>query len=219
MKSPISPQPLTEVVPITLITMSVVASIYFYSHFPESVATHWNIRGQADGFSSKAFAAFFFPMFSMALYALFLSIPYLDPKKDRYQQFTKVYHVFKNLIIGFLTLIYLVVGLNGIGYAISVSTVVPLAVGFLILILGNYMSKIQPNWFMGIRTPWTLSSDEVWKKTHQLGGKLFMVFGCLMILGAFLPAEGFWFTFIPGVILASVVPMVYSFILYKRLNK
>lgn len=95
----------------------------------------------------------------------------------------------------------------------------PFLVGIMFIIMGNYMGKIRPNWFMGIRTPWTLSSDEVWNKTHRLGGKLFVLAGALLILVAFLPGSVTLVTLIIGVAAVVIIPTVYSFILFKREKK
>ncbi|MFA6215125.1 MAG: SdpI family protein [Patescibacteria group bacterium] len=219
MSSPIKPTLKTEFIPVILIILSVFASFYFYANFPEKVPTHWNYRGQIDGWSGKGFAAFFFPGLIFGLYLLFLGLPYLDPKKEHYLEFAKVYHIFKNFFIGFMVAIYFYTGLAGLGYELPVNVVVPTIVGLLFLILGNYMGKIKSNWFMGIRTPWTLSNEQVWNKTHRLGGKLFMLMGLFMIFGSFLPAELFWYSFIAGITIVSLFPMIYSYLLYKKINK
>ncbi|MFA6409981.1 MAG: SdpI family protein [Candidatus Buchananbacteria bacterium] len=209
----------SEAIPAILILLSIAASFYFYANFPQTVATHWNYRGEIDGWSSKAFAAFFFPALSIGIYLLFLALPYFDPKKDRYAEFAKPYHIFKNLFVIFMTAIYFLVGFAGLGYNISIDVVVPASVGALFIIMGNYLGKIKSNWFMGIRTPWTLSNEIVWDKTNRLGGKLFILTGILMLLGVFLPNEIFWLLFIITMVIVVIVPIVYSFLLFKKLEK
>ncbi|MFA6254535.1 MAG: SdpI family protein [Patescibacteria group bacterium] len=216
MANPIKPTFKTEIIPIVLIILSVLASFYFYANFPDKVPTHWNYKGEIDGWSGKTFAAFFFPGLNLGMYLLFLVFPYLDPKKDRYAEFAKVYHVFKGLMVAVMTAIYFYVGLAGLGYELPVTMVIPPAIGILFVVLGNYMGKIKSNWFMGIRTPWTLSSEEVWNKTHRLGGKLFMIMGLFMIFGAILPPAIFWWLFVAGIAIVSLVPMVYSYLLYRK---
>ena len=218
MPSPIKPNLKTEFIPVLFLLISIIASFYFYANFPEKVPTHWNFQGEIDGWSGKTFAAFFFPGLNLIMYLCFLIFPYLDPKKERYADFIKVYHIFKGLLIAVMTIIYFYVGLAGIGYELPISTVIPTTIGILFIILGNYMGKIKPNWFMGIRTPWTLSNEEVWNKTHRLGGKLFILVGIFMIFGTILPPSVFWFLFIMGVITVSIIPMAYSFIIYKKLK-
>lgn len=219
MKNPIKSTIKTEIIPIIFIVLSIIASFYFYANFPDKVATHWNYKGEVDGWSNKAFAAFFFPLLNLLMYLLFLIFPYLDPKKDRYAEFTKIYHIFKGLMISVMTIIYFYVGLAGLGYDLPVSVFVPTVIGVLFVVLGNYMGKIKTNWFMGIRTPWTLSNEQVWNKTHRLGGKLFMLLGTFLIFGTFLPATYFWVLFLIGTISVSLIPMIYSYFLYKKIEK
>jgi len=219
MANPIKPNFKTEFIPILLILLSIIASFYFYDHFPEKVPTHWNYKGQIDGWSGKTFAAFFSPGLNLIMYLLFLAFPYLDPKKDRYADFARVYHVFKGLLITVMTVIYFYIGLAGLGYELPVAVVIPAAIGVLFVVLGNYFGKIKPNWFMGIRTPWTLSNEEVWNKTHRLGGKLFMLMGFFMILGTILPPAIFWGFFIFGTVIVALIPAIYSFIIFKKLEK
>lgn len=219
MSSPIKATIKTEIIPIILIIISILASFYFYANFPEKVPTHWNYKGEIDGWSAKGFAAFFFPGLNLGMYLLFLCLPYFDPKRDKYIQFHKPYHVFKNLLITFMTGIYFLIGFAGLGFELAIGKIIPVAVGILFLIIGNYLGKIKSNWFMGIRTPWTLSSEEVWNKTHRLGGKMFMLFGLLMICGIFLPSQAYWIIFLASVFAVAIVPMVYSFFLFKKNQK
>jgi len=219
MSSPIKTTFKTEILPIVLILLSIAASFYFYANFPDRVPTHWGLNGEVDGWSSKAFAAFFFPGLVLGIYLLFLGIPYLDPKKDRYAEFAKPYHIFKDFMVAFMTLTYFYTGLYGIGYQLPVTMVIPPAVGVLFLVIGNYLGKIKSNWFMGIRTPWTLSNEEVWNKTNRLGGKLFILSGLFMIFGAVLPPAIFFTTFIVVILVASLVPVIYSYILYRKIQK
>ena len=150
---------------------------------------------------------------------LFLGLPHLDPNKKRYEQFSKVYHLFKGVLVGFMTFIYFLASAAALGYPVSISYIMPLSIGLLFVVLGNYMSKIKPNWFMGIRTPWTLSNEEVWNKTHRIGGKIFIAIGLIMIIGSFLPIEGYWNLFPWMIILFVLIPLVYSYLLYRKIEK
>ncbi len=196
----------------------VILSFYFYANFPESVATHWNISGMADGYSPKAFAAFFFPALIIAVYILMAFMPSIDPHRDRYKEFAGAYSIFTMSLVLFLTVVYIAVGLNGLGYPVSVGFIMPLLVGALFAVIGYYMSEIKGNWFVGFRTPWTLSSDEVWKKTHKLAGALFMWGGALIFLSAFL-SPFFKALFLAAVLLCVVlVPTVYSYRVFKEIR-
>jgi len=219
MSNPIKPSIKTELLPILLLVITVIASFYFYSRFPDQVPIHWNFKGEVDNWGSRAVGAFLIPGVIAGMYLLFLFLPYLDPKKDRYKQFRKVYHFFKAFLILFMAFIYFLTGFSALGYDVKVGVWIPVLVGLLFILMGNYMSKIKSNWFIGIRTPWTLSSEEVWNKTHRAGGKVFIVAGILMAILPFLPLvfQKFGFIFIICFILLGTIG--YSYVLYRKEGK
>jgi uncharacterized membrane protein len=216
MASPIKPAFKTEFIPVLSIIISIVAAFYFYAHFPERVPSHWGFNGEVNGWSGRGFGAFFVPVLLVGMYILFLVLPYADPKKERYVQFAKVYHVFKAMIILLLTAIYFIASLNGLGHNVNVGLWTPILIGALFIIIGNYMSKIKMNWFIGIRTPWTLSSEEVWNKTHRVGGKLFILTGFIMMVMYWLPDLWRLPLFILAITALSAGTMFYSYVLYRR---
>jgi uncharacterized membrane protein len=205
-----------DILSLGLILFAGIASVYFYRHFPVSVATHWGLNGQPNRYSSRTFTAFFFPTLTLGMYIVLSFLPSIDPHKERYVEFQKIYSIFKVLIVGFLTLIYLLIGINGIGHPIDMSFVTPFLVGILFVVVGNYLGKIKNNWFVGIRNPWTLSSEEVWNRTHRLGGKLFVAAGLVILLDAFLPLRVRFFIFFLAVTTAVIIPTLYSFVIYKK---
>lgn len=217
--SSIKPTIKTEIFSLAILVISLGLSFYFYNNFPDQVATHWNFEGQVDDYSSKYVAAFLMPLFILGLYVMFLVLPYLDPQKARYQEFAKTYHIFKGLIIGFMFLMYLATGLANLGYAIEIGIVVPTMVGILFIIMGNYMGKIKYNWFMGIRTPWTLSSENVWNKTHRVGGWLFIFLGIIMLLMPIAPKETIAPIFFSAIIITVIGSFAYSYFLYRKEKK
>jgi uncharacterized membrane protein len=219
MSNPIKPTIKTELLSLFLILISIIASLYFFSHFPERVPIHWNISGQPDNWGSPIIAAFLFPAIILGMYLLFLFMPLLDPKKERYDQFRNVYHIFKNILVAFMAIVYFATSLNALGYNIPIGVVVPIMVGLLFIVMGNYMSKIKSNWFVGIRTPWTLSSEEVWNKTHRWGGKLFIIAGLLMASEAFLPVAWRMPVFILVIALAVLGTIGGSYIIYLKEKK
>ncbi|MFA7654014.1 MAG: SdpI family protein [Candidatus Magasanikbacteria bacterium] len=217
--NPTKPTLKTEIIPLLLIVFCFVASFYFYAHFPQRIATHWGFNGEPNGWSSALFAAFFFPFLNLGMYLLFLVIPFLDPKKDRYAEFTKAYHIFKGFIIGLLAIVYFMVGLNGIGYYVPVGSITPVMVGLLFIIIGNYLNKFKSNWMMGVRNPWTLSSETIWNKTHRLAGKIFILAGIAMTSEAWLPIWLQLPIFITIITAVAIIPNVYSYILYRAEQK
>ncbi|HOZ55713.1 MAG: Immunity protein SdpI [Parcubacteria group bacterium ADurb.Bin316] len=209
----------TELPAILILLATVLSSFYFYAHFPEMVPTHWNFAGEVDGWGTRWQGAFIIPIMLVAMYALFLLLPILDPKKERYSQFAKTYHIFKNLILIVLALVYFLASFNGLGFNIPIQYTVPVIIGLLFIVMGNYMGKLKRNWFIGIRTPWTLSSEEVWNKTHRVGGYLFVLAGLSMMLTPFLPKLYGYLLF--GVMMVLIIfgTLAYSYFLYLKEKK
>ncbi|NMC51574.1 SdpI family protein [Candidatus Kuenenbacteria bacterium] len=215
MKNPLAPNIKTEIVPIFFIVVGLILSVYFYSHFPERVATHWNISGEVDGWSSRGFSAFFFPALNLAIYLLMIGLPSLDPRRGNYENFRTAYHVIKGALVVFLSLIYFVVGLNGLGYKIPVGTIIPIGIGVLFVVIGYFLNHVKQNWFLGIRTPWTLSSESVWQKTHHFASRIFMFCGVLMAVCGFYPSF-FWPAMIAILALMVFGTIVYSYLVFRK---
>ena len=216
MANPVKPTLKTELVPLVLIAIVIIGGFLLYPLLPDRVPTHWNFRGEVDDWSSREFATFLFPSIIIGIYIMMMLLPYLDPRKERYAEFAKVYHIFKNLLVAVFAVLYFVTSLAAIYPSIRVEIVVPFLIGGLFIVMGNYMAKIKSNWFIGIRTPWTLSSETVWQKTHRLGGKLFVAMGIVFIFMAFLPTTIGFSVFIGSLLAATFTPIIYSYILYRR---
>lgn len=205
----------TEIFPLLILAASVVLSVYFYLNFPGQVATHWNYMGQPDNYSGRAFGAFFLPVMLAAMYLLFIFIPYLDPKKERYADFAPAFLKLRTALILCLFLVFLASGFNNMGYNVPIDKTVPLTIGLLMIYIGNLMGKIKNNWFVGIRTPWTLSSENVWNKTHRFGGYAFIVFGLLIIISPYLGKTWGLIAFVGGAVVAVLGTIVYSYLAHK----
>lgn len=205
-----------ELPSLILLVLAWLMGWYFYQHFPDRVVSHWNFYGQPDAWSSKVANAWGLPAIVSGIYLLFLALPYLDPKKERYAEFARVYHIFKNLMLVVMLLVMAAGGLYNLGYPIPIQYVVPAIVGGLMIILGNYLGKLKQNWFVGIKTPWTLSSENVWNKTHRVGGYLFVIFGLLIITTPLLPRLLGLVAFITGVTLAVGGTFGYSYWIYTK---
>jgi len=219
MSNPIKPTLKTEIAPLILIIASVILSFYFYARWPAQVASHWNFRGIVDGYSSSVFMAFFFPLLFIGMYILFWVLPYIDPKRERYAEFAKTYHIFKAVIIAALFAVYVATGIYNLGYNFNVGIAVAVIIGILMIIIGNYLGKIKFNYFMGIRTPWTLASETVWNKTHRVGRWLFILFGTALIVSPFLPEALGIIVFIAGAVIAIVGSFFYSYIAFIQEKK
>ena len=209
----------TTIIITTLITLlPILFGLIVWNRLPEQIATHWGANGQADGYSGKAFAVFGIPCI-LAVLQLFVSFITLnDPKRRNIHK--------KPLTLTFWIIPVMSVIVNGITYAaalgmeIEVGIIISILVGILLIALGNYMPKLQQNYTIGIRVPWTLNSTENWNRTHRLGGKTFILGGFLLIITGFLGSVmgdyGTLAALIVIVLICAGVPAVYSFCLFKR---
>ena len=194
-----------------LCLLPVVIGLMLWDRLPNQVPSHWNFAGEIDGYSSKAMAVFGLPLF-MAAMNLFLHFMLdKDPKSANMSEVLKLisYLILPVLSVVLLSITYLV----ALGINVQVQMVIPVLIGVLFIAIGNYLPKCRQNYTMGIKTPWTLNSPENWARTHRLGGFCFTIGGILMLLCA-LP--GLWWLMIPSIIICSVVPMGYSYLLYRK---
>jgi len=209
----------TEILPLLIIVIAIILGFYFYSVFPDQVPLHWNVYGQVDSWGSRLQGAIIGPAILTGIYLLFLLIPLIDPKKEKYDQFAKTYLAIRLLLMLVIFGVFLIAALAGLGYKVRIEVWIPVLIGLLFIFLGNYMGKIKSNWFIGIRTPWTLSNDEVWDKTHRLGGKLFMLLGLFMLTAPILPGQFIFLGMIILIIVLTAVTTIYSYVLFKKYKK
>ena len=189
------------------------------------MAIHWGLNGQADGYAGKPMASLLLPCVNLAIAVLILILPHFDPKFARYDEETKasLWHTFASMRLA-ITLFMTIRGAGGVGDAVVSGDSNDADCrnrfwrGLLMIVLGNLMTKLRPNWLYGIRTRWTLESRDVWIKTHRLGGRLMMVGGaCILISGLLLPVKLFFiYVLLPAAAVMSIVPIVYSYIVWNR---
>src|SRR5262249_30159862 len=193
-----------------------VVNAVLYPRLPERVPTHWGLDGQPDKYTDKPWGPVVLPLVMAGLYLVLSVLPAISPRGYRMEKFKQAFDVIRAAILGFLFLVMVFADLAALGASIPVHRFILAAVGLLLVVLGNYMGKVTKNFFVGIRTPWTLASDEVWLRTPRVGGKLFVAAGLLLIVGA-LAGLGL----VPGIVaiaIASLVPVIYSYVLYRRIE-
>jgi len=210
----------TTIIVLTMILAAVLAGLLLWSRLPDQMASHWNANDQVDGYISRFWGVFLMPLVTLGLFLLFMLIPNIDPLKANIAKFRDVFNVFIVCIVGFMLYIHALTLLWSLGYtSFGMSRAMLPALGLLLILIGNVMRQAKRNWFIGIRTPWTLSSDTVWDKTHQLGAILFMISGALALLGGFFGGmTALWFFFVP-LMSSTVFLLIYSYILYQRETK
>ena len=170
-----------------LAVLAAVASVLVFDRLPPEVTTHWNFRGQPDGWSSRTTAALFGPLAILGLTVIVWVLPIIDPKRENYPKFAAVFGLLVNVLIVFLLVVHLALLANGAGAPVDMMRVLGVSIGVMLVVAGNYLGRLRPNWFVGIRTPWTLSSEEVWRKTHRIGGWLFVAAGLITLLVVWIP--------------------------------
>lgn len=203
---------------ITLIAIAVLAGLLLWDRLPDPMPGHWNAAGEIDGYISKFWGVFLVPIISIALTGLFLIIPRIDPLKANIAQFRAAFNWFIVVFMAYMLYVYALTLVAALGTPFNMTLMLLPAVGLLFIGVGYLMSGAKRNFFIGIRTPWTLSSDTVWDKTHKLGSRLFMLGGVVTILCAFLGESGIWIM-LAAMLGASFVPVVYSYVLYQRETK
>ncbi len=201
-----------------IVLLSFAIAIYLYPQMPELMASHWNAAGQVDGYMPKFWGLFLMPLISLGMLGLFLAIPRIDPKRRNIEKFRVYYDRFIAIIIGFLFYIYILTILWTLGYTFNMILMLVPAFSLIFYYAGILVENAKQNWFIGIRTPWTLSSETVWDKTHKLGGKLFKAAAIIGLAGLILPDYAIWLIIIP-VIFVAAYTIAYSYVEFQKEEK
>jgi uncharacterized membrane protein len=210
----------TLIISIILIAIAIIAGAVFWHRLPDQMASHWNANDEVNGYMSKTWGVFLMPLVTLGMLVLFLIVPSIDPLKANIAKFRESFNLFIVLIVAFMLYIHGLTLAWSLGYqGFKMSTAMLPFMGVLFIAIGFMLRKAKRNFFIGIRTPWTLSSDSVWDKTHQLGSILFMASGALAIIGGFFGGmTAFWLMFIP-LIGSSLFLVIYSYFLYRQETK
>ncbi|OAT87143.1 hypothetical protein A6M21_01910 [Desulfotomaculum copahuensis] len=203
--------------PAILVLLAMFAAgVLLYPHLPPQVPTHWNIAGQVNGYSSRASGAFMPPLIATGVYILMLLLPMIDPRRENYVKFLGVYRIFRLGLVLFFAAIYMITLGSAMGFPVRVDRAMPVLVGLLFIIIGNYLPRVRHNYFVGIRTPWTLASEEVWRKTHRLGGPLFVIAGLLTVVSVFWGGKIAALILFTAIIAVVVLLFIYSLVVFKQ---
>jgi uncharacterized membrane protein len=208
----------SEIIILAIVIVSFIVGIYFYPQISEKMASHWNFRGEVDSYMSKFWGLFLIPLVLLGLALFFLVIPRIDPLKENIEKFRKYYNGFIVLVFIFMFTLYIQVILWNLGIKISLNATFPIGFGLLFFYAGILCENAKRNWFIGIRTPWTLSSETVWEKTHKISGKLFKISGVIAIVGVLFRNYALFFILVPS-ILAAVYAIIYSYFEYRKETK
>ena len=208
----------TSIILVLIIIMgAIIAGLLLWNRLPDQMASHWNINDEVDGYMSKSWGVFMVPLIALGMFVLFQVIPGIDPLKANIAQFREAFNLFIVLIVAFMLYIYGLTLAWNLGYTgFGMSTSMLPAIGLLFIVIGFMLRQAKRNFFIGIRTPWTLSSDRVWDKTHEVGSTLFMLAGALAVIGSFFGgATAFWMLMIP-IFGSTIFLVIYSYMLYRQ---
>ncbi len=204
-----------EIITLILVLISFGISFYYYNQMPDRMVTHWGFNGEPNGYSSRAFGLFLVPVMLVIFAVIFFFIPRIDPMRKNVEGFKNYFRGFVILLLLIMMFVQMQMILWNIGIEINPNIYMPLLFGLMFIYLGFMLGKTKMNWFIGIRTPWTLSSEKVWDKTHKIGSKLFMISGVISMVGVLFPKYSIFFLIVP-IIISSVYLMIYSYIEYKK---
>ena len=203
--------------PGLIVLGGLVTALIAYAYLPERVPMHWNFSGQVDNYGSRFTGAFGIPLLSLGLYVLFVLLPLLDPRRANYEKFRTSYRLIIVAILLFLFALQILVILFAIGYPVSIGKVVTAGIALLFTVIGNVQGRIKPNYFIGIRTPWTLASEEVWRVTHRRTAWAWVAGGIAGIpIALFLPEPVGGILAVALVLGAAIYSVVYSYLNYKQ---
>jgi uncharacterized membrane protein len=205
-----------EIISLLFIAAAFIFAIISWNRVPARLPIHWNAAGQPDGYGGKFEGLLLTPLIALGLYLLLIWIPRIDPRKENYGRMMNTYSVIRLVIVIYMCVFSVILTLVARGATLNIGIIVPALVGALFVILGNYFGKLRQTWFVGIRTPWTLSSTVSWDKTHALGGKIFIGLGIGLIIAALI-GKTWAFTVVAIVVVLGICYLIYySWLMWKR---
>jgi uncharacterized membrane protein len=206
--------------PLALSTLAALLSVSVYPRLPDSMAVHWGIDGTPNGWMPRPFGAFFAPVFMLVLGQFLRLVSRIDPRADGNPRASRAY---ETIVVSVLLLLFACHGIVlavALGYSVPVARLVPALVGALFIAIGSVMPRLQPNRWYGVRTPWTLSDDQVWVRTHRLAGASMTGAGISMIVAAFALPVSLGLPVVIGAAVAAVVgPAFYSYLTWRRTHR
>lgn len=197
-----------------LTIVSLISTAIIYQWLPATIPTHFGLDGQPDQYSEKQYV-FILGALPILITLAMAWLPKFDPKRDNYAKFSTAYEILKVVIVVFLMIVQWLMIMHALGYVKDISTAMMVILSFLFIILGNYMPKFKHNYFVGIKTPWTLANPVSWQKTHRLGGYLFMTTGVLSMIGLAISPQVAGVILVGGVLLATLIATIYSYFIFK----
>ncbi|HEX8946117.1 MAG TPA: SdpI family protein [Gemmatimonadaceae bacterium] len=202
--------------PAVLIAVTAIVSAVAYPRLPETVPSHWNLRGQVNAWQSRGQAALLMPVLMLVLWGVMRGLPAIDPRRANYAKFQPTYDFMIGAVLTLVALIHLAVLGFALGLPISIHRVAPIALGLVLIAIGNQLPRARSNWWFGIRTPWTLSNERVWERTQRVGGYLMTVAGGVVIVSALVAGSMALFVIIACVAAFALGSTIYSYFAWRQ---
>jgi uncharacterized membrane protein len=204
---------------VILLIIPFGVSAYYWNDLPDLVPTHFNIQGEANDWGPKWVNAIMFPAIGLATYFSLIFLPFIDPKK-RIESRQKPIAAIRVLLSLFMVGLYAFVMAKSLGSELNFGSYLNAGIGLLILIIGNYMASLKQNYFIGVKTPWTLESEEVWKRTHRITSKIWTVGGLILMISSLLMAHAILYWSLFGIVISILVlyPIIYSYVIFQRID-
>lgn len=198
------------------VTGAAVFGFAIASRLPARVASHWDIHGHVNGSMPRTMLLLLLPVMAFATAGVLLIAPHLDPKRRNFPLHAGAYWIVGNGVLILLAAVHVFTLGYNLGWPVNISAVIGVAVGLLLMVMGNVLTRVRPNWIFGVRTPWTLSSDRSWRETHRFTGYLFVLVGLVVLVTAFAAPRAVTIVLMVGVLGAAVAGVAYSYFAWKR---
>lgn len=203
-----------------LVVVSAAFGAVMHWRLPETVPTHWNIHGQADGWGGKWQLTVLFPALNAGIVLLLVALPLLGPFRANFEKFRVAYGRIGIVIVAALTAMDVVFLLKADGATFDLGSALCVVIGLMLALMGNWLGKVRRNFYVGIRTPWTLANEDVWERTHRVGAKLFVAQGLLAaVVGLLAPSFVCFIVLIGGILAVTLWTILYSYLLYRRMGQ
>ena len=208
----------TLMITSVIILLPIFGGLLLWDQLPDKVPFHWGINGEVDGWASKPVAVFLMPAMMLAVQWVCVLATTMEPKSKNATA-TKMMGIVLWIIPLLNIVLHVMVYTAALGHKINAAVVMPLIVGAMFVIIGNYLPKCKQSYTMGIKLPWTLNDEQNWNATHRLAGKLWVAGGVLTMLCAVLPSVATFIVMMGVLVVMLVVPTIYSYRLYKKQQK
>lgn len=192
------------------------AAVVAYPHLPAEIPTHWDFHGDVNGTMAKFPGAFLPSLIALGIWILLPLLRGIDPRKASYEKFDATFYLIINVVVLLMALLQGLMLAVGLGVHVDMLRAMLFGVGLMFAIMGNYMPRIRSNWWMGVRTPWTLDNEEVWRRTHRFAGRTFVMGGVITMLSVALPGEAARVIALVSMMIAGLVPVVYSYVIWRH---